>query len=83
MLQNSFGETNAILYAQTPHSLGRHFEEKKDPSIDRSGSLELDFSCIHPFRDGNGRVSTRLLCHSALELVNLNSRKKEKLQAES
>lgn len=43
------------------HVLG----QKEVPSLVAVGSLVLDFLCIHPFRDGNGRVS-RLLTLLAL-----------------
>ena len=32
------------------------------------GALNLDFLCIHPFRDGNGRVSRLLLLLSLYHL---------------
>jgi Fic family protein len=39
---------------------GRGMKEKWLPSLALAAALNLDFLCIHPFRDGNGRVS-RLL----------------------
>ena len=56
-----------VLAAQTPGAveelcLSRHraFDEGKVPPLLAIACFVLDFLCIHPFRDGNGRVS-RLL----------------------
>src|SRR5574337_1008261 len=35
--------------------------ERKVPPLLLLGAFNLDFLCIHPFRDGNGRVSRLLL----------------------
>lgn len=40
---------------------GRGMREKWVPSLLLLGAFNLDFLCIHPFRDGNGRVSRLLL----------------------
>ena len=46
--------------------LYRHtLEQEHVPPLIAAGALALDFTCIHPFRDGNGRVS-RLLTLLAL-----------------
>jgi len=37
------------------------FEERKIPPLVLAAAFNLDFLCIHPFRDGNGRVSRLLL----------------------
>jgi len=48
-----------------------HLERRIHPLI-ALGALNLDFLCIHPFRDGNGRVSRLLLLlscyHAGLEV---------------
>jgi Fic family protein len=55
--------------AQTPRAMqelcAEYSDERKDraqqtPALLRISAIVLDFLCIHPFRDGNGRVS-RLL----------------------
>ncbi len=53
--------------SQTPKAMGemiglweRGMKEKWLPPLALAAALNLDFLCIHPFRDGNGRVS-RLL----------------------
>jgi Fic family protein len=46
--------------AEMVELLERGFEEKWVPPLVLAGAANLDFLCIHPFRDGNGRVS-RLL----------------------
>jgi Fic family protein len=57
---------------ETPKAMGelcllyRHFlAQEKAPPLIALAALVLDFLCIHPFRDGNGRVS-RLLTLLAL-----------------
>lgn len=60
---------------QTPAAMRRLFRqwtalaERGDvPPLLLAGALNLDFLCIHPFRDGNGRVSRLLLllgCYQA------------------
>ncbi|MBX3729828.1 MAG: Fic family protein [Candidatus Sumerlaeia bacterium] len=40
------------------------FRERKMPPLVLAGALNLDFLCIHPFRDGNGRASRLLLLQS-------------------
>lgn len=43
-------------------------EEQKIPSLIAVAAFNLDFLCLHPFRDGNGRVSRLLLllqCYQA------------------
>jgi Fic family protein len=54
--------------AETPaamEALFRHWnaclEERRIPYLVLLAALDLDFLCIHPFRDGNGRVSRLLL----------------------
>jgi Fic family protein len=42
--------------------------EKPVPPLVLLGALNLDFLCIHPFRDGNGRVSRLLLLLSLYHL---------------
>ncbi len=46
--------------------------ERRIPPLIALGMLNLDFLCIHPFRDGNGRVSRLLLLlscyHAGLEV---------------
>lgn len=46
--------------------------ERRIPPLLALGMLNLDFLCIHPFRDGNGRVSRLLLLlscyHAGLEV---------------
>ena len=45
----------------------RHaLDQERVPPLLAAAALVFDFLCIHPFRDGNGRVS-RLLTHLALE----------------
>jgi Fic family protein len=39
----------------------RVLEQQTVPPLIAFGALELDFLCIHPFRDGNGRTSRLLL----------------------
>src|SRR5208282_664400 len=50
----------------------RGLNEKWVPSLALTTALNLDFLCIHPFRDGNGRVSRLLFLlacyHSGLEV---------------
>lgn len=41
----------------------RAMAEKAVPPLVMVGALNLDFLCIHPFRDGNGRLSRLLLLH--------------------
>src|SRR2546427_3673701 len=43
----------------------RGVREKGVPPVVLAAALNLDFLCIHPFRDGNGRVSRLLLLLSA------------------
>lgn len=40
---------------------GELVKDKKIPALVLLGAANLDFLCIHPFRDGNGRVSRLLL----------------------
>jgi Fic family protein len=54
--------------AETPSAMVSLFglwrrcvEERRIPFLVLLGALELDFLCIHSFRDGNGRVSRLLL----------------------
>ncbi len=54
--------------ADTPTAMGALFcawkaclEERRIPFLVPLAALNLDFLCIHPFRDGNGRVSRLLL----------------------
>ncbi|HET9227366.1 MAG TPA: Fic family protein [Thermoanaerobaculia bacterium] len=45
----------------------RHaLDQERVPPLLAAAALVFDFLCIHPFRDGNGRIS-RLLTHLALE----------------
>ena len=50
----------------------RGIKEKWVPPLALAAALNLDFLCIHPFRDGNGRVSRLLFLlacyHSGLEV---------------
>lgn len=59
-------ETPAAI-AQLCRLSGQAFQEKQVPSLVIWAAQNLDFLCIHPFRDGNGRVSRLLLllslCH--------------------
>jgi Fic family protein len=53
--------------------LYRHaLDQDHIPPLIAAGALVLDFTCIHPFRDGNGRVSRLLtllaLYHAGLEV---------------
>jgi fido (protein-threonine AMPylation protein) len=57
-----------VLANQTPKAMAemqelweRAVREKWVPSALAIAALNLDFLCIHPFRDGNGRVSRLLL----------------------
>ena len=56
-----------VPHGQTPEAMSemihlwqRGMKEKWIPPLALAAALNLDFLCIHPFRDGNGRVS-RLL----------------------
>ena len=42
-------------------SVADELENRRIPPLLLMGALNLDFLCIHPFRDGNGRVSRLLL----------------------
>jgi Fic family protein len=42
-------------------SWGRCLKERRVPPLVGLAAFNLDFLCIHPFRDGNGRVSRLLL----------------------
>ena len=61
--------------AETPEALkrlcdlsARHLREKEIPPLVIWAAQNLDFLCIHPFRDGNGRVSRLLLLFSLYHL---------------
>jgi len=51
---------------------GNALDEHRVPPLVLLAALNLDFLCIHPFRDGNGRVSRLLLllqcCHLGFEV---------------
>ena len=61
--------------AETPEAVKRlcdlslrHLKEKEVPPLVIWAAQNLDFLCIHPFRDGNGRVSRLLLLMSLYHL---------------
>jgi hypothetical protein len=61
--------------AETPEAIGRACElydqlikEEEIPPLIIWAAMNLDFLCIHPFRDGNGRVSRLLLLLSLYQL---------------
>lgn len=61
--------------AETPEALKglcdlsvRHLRDKEAPPLVIWAAQNLDFLCIHPFRDGNGRVSRLLLLLSLYHL---------------
>lgn len=61
--------------ADTPEALKRlcdlsvrHLRDKEVPPLVIWAAQNLDFLCIHPFRDGNGRVSRLLLLLSLYHL---------------
>jgi len=66
---------------QTPQAMaemielwGRGLREKWVPPLVLAAALNLDFLCIHPFRDGNGRVSRLLFvlgCYAPASRIRL------------
>ncbi len=56
----SAAETPAAM-AELVASWNRLTEERPVPSLISLAAFNFDFLCIHPFRDGNGRVSRLLL----------------------
>lgn len=54
------GETPAAL-RETLKLFSDGLEERRTHPLLLVGGMNLDFLCIHPFRDGNGRVSRLLL----------------------
>jgi Fic family protein len=57
-----------VFMKQLVHRWNEVIQERRIPPVIALAAFNLDFLCIHPFRDGNGRVSRLLLllcCYKA------------------
>jgi Fic family protein len=61
-------EETPIMTRQLFATFDEELKNQRIPPLLLLGALNLDFLCIHPFRDGNGRVSRLLLLQCCYQL---------------